>query len=134
MNVKRYLGASLALFIFVFFYEWLVHGVLLMNTYHQTAALWRTQHDMAALMPLGFVFQIIGAAWATFAFTKFYKNGGVKNGVTFGILLGVLAGIWASSTYIWMPIPAMLAWSWFFACAIKFLIGGAIIGYIYHKK
>jgi hypothetical protein len=134
MNVKRYLGASLAFFVFMFFYDWLVHGVLLMKIYEQTAQIWRTEQEMHAHMPLGFLCHILTAAWLGLAFTQFYKNGGTKNGVTFGVFFGGILGLAAACAYIWLPIPAALAWYWFFANFFKYLLGGYILGAIYRKK
>lgn len=134
MNVKRFFGASIALFIFIFFYDWLVHGVLLMKTYEMTAMLWRPEADMKSLMPLGIFGQIFTAGWLGLAFAQFFKNGGKKNGLMFGLFFGGLIGVHSALTYVWMPIPSMLAWSWLFANFFKYLIGGYILGAIYRKK
>jgi len=134
MNVKRYFGAALALFVFIFFYEWLVHGVLLMHSYEQTAPLWRTFQEMKSYMPFAWLVHLFTAAWFTFAFAKFYKNGGVKQGLHFGLFVGVIMGIYAASSYIWMPISAMLAWGWLLSSIVKFLVGGVIVGKLYRKQ
>lgn len=133
MNVKRFFGAAIALFVFLFIYDWIVHGVLLMNTYMQTAQLWRPEMDMKAMMPLCLFLKVLFVLWLTYIFTQLYKNGGVKHGVQFGIYIGVLLGLSAASSYIWLPIPASLAWGWLFSNVIMGIAGGAILGAIYRK-
>ena len=135
MDKKRYVGAVLALFVFTFLYDWLVHGFLLMGMYEETSQLWRdySASTNCALF-LTIPYQLILSAWTAFAFTQIYKEGGVSNGVRFGLYFGVFAGILMGAFYIWMPIPAKLGLSWFVSSAIYGLIGGTILGYTYQKK
>jgi hypothetical protein len=97
MNFQRYLLAALALFVFIFLYEMLVHGFLLLGMYHATASVWRNFAEMEANMPLAMCFQLALSAWTAFAFSQFYKEGGIKNGLFFGLLFGVFAGILTAS-------------------------------------
>jgi hypothetical protein len=46
MNTKRFIIASGFVFLFVFVYEWIFHGVILKEIYQQTANLWRPESDM----------------------------------------------------------------------------------------
>ena len=92
MNLKRYLGAAFALFVFIFFYEWLVHGYLLLGMYHKTSTVWRDFAEMAAHMPLAMCFQLALAAWTAFVFTQIFKEGGVKIGLFFGGLFWGIRG------------------------------------------
>ena len=70
MNFKRYLLATLAVFIFIFLYEFLLHGHLLLPIYKATANVWRDFAQMQAEMPLAMCFQLALAAWTTFAFSQ----------------------------------------------------------------
>lgn len=133
MNVKRYLLAALALFVFMFFYEWLLHGLILKGMYHMTPKVWRHVEEMSGNMSKMIGFQIILSAWLTFIFTQVYKAGGASNGLRFGAYFGVFAGLLSASWYLWLPISAALAWSWFFGNIVQGLAGGWIIGSIYRK-
>ena len=42
--------ASSSVFLFIFFYEWIFHGVVLKETYLQTANLWRPESDWALIL------------------------------------------------------------------------------------
>lgn len=133
MNVKRFIGAALVAFVFMFFYDWIVHGVLLRGLYHQTPQVWRGFADMASKIPLGIFFQLILSVWLAFVFTQLFKAGGVGRGLIFGLFFGVFAGILAASWYLWVPVAAALAWIWFASALVQSLIIGAIIGAIYRK-
>ena len=56
---------------------------------------------------------------------------GVKFGVLFGLAISVSAGF---GTYIHMPIPLGLAWSWFLGGWIKAIMAGAIVGVLIKQK
>lgn len=133
MNVKRYLAAVIGLFIFIFLYEFLVHGVLLMNMYQATSTVWRNLAEMQANMPLAMGFQLAFSAWTAFVFTQLYKDGGLKNGLLFGLYFGVFAGILTASWYLHLPVPAVLGWSWFASGIVEGLGAGAVLGLIYHE-
>lgn len=133
MNIKRYIGATLALFVFIFLYEGLVHGYLLMGLYEETAKVWRDFNEMMTDMPLAMCFQFALSVWSAFAFTQIYSEGGVANGLRFGLFFGVYAGILTASWYLWLPVPTTLGWSWFFSGIGEGLGGGVILGSIYHK-
>lgn len=134
MNFKRYLLATIALFAFIFLYELALHDFILTGIYEETVNVWRKLADIEANSPLVLLYQFALAAWSAFAFTQLYKEGGIKNGLLFGLFFGVFAGILTSSWYLWLPVPAKLAWSWFFSSLGEGLGGGFILGSIYRKS
>jgi MFS family permease len=133
MNFKRYLGATVALFIFIFLYEWLVNGVFLTDWYHETPNVWREPEEMMANMPLLLGIQFIFAAWCAFIFATLFPEGGIKNGLLLGLFFGVFAGILMAEWYLWLPVEPKLGWSWL-ACGIGEGLGsGLILGSIYRR-
>ena len=58
MKMKRFALAAIGAFVFVFLYEFLVHGYLMMGLYEQTASVWRPQEEsnMAAMFLSQFLF------------------------------------------------------------------------------
>lgn len=129
--MKRFLGATFALFVFLFFYEWLVHGVWLIKTYETTPHLWRSMDEMTAHMPLSLLLKLVLSAWVSFVFVQLYPQGGVKSGLKFGLYFGVFAGILMGSPYLWLPISAELGLSWFGTGVVEWLLGGTILGTVY---
>lgn len=132
MNTKRYISAAIVLFIFIYVYEAIVHGMLLMPIYLETPNLWRA--EMSAYMPFNIAIMVFLTFWITFIFTRFYREGGVRNGLHFGFYLGVLSGVQAAGAYYYLPISGILAAAWFIANLVESVVGGIIIGAIYHRK
>jgi hypothetical protein len=132
MNFKRYLISTLALFVFIFIYEMLVHGFLLMGMYQATASVWR-HYEISTSLPLALCFQFALSAWTAFIFSQLFKNGGIKNGLLFGLFIGVFAGILTASWYQWLDVPATLGLAWFIGATGEGLGGGLILGSIYRK-
>jgi hypothetical protein len=87
--MKRFIVAFIAAYIFIFFWGWLLNGVLLKDIYAQTPNLWRSQSEMISL----FHWTIIGQALVIFAFVMIYASGFAGGGVIAGIRLGILLEI-----------------------------------------
>lgn len=133
MNLKRFLLAALALFVFIFLYEWIVNGIFLTDVYKETPRVWRSPQEMSANFPLVIGFQLALALWLTFAFSQLYRDGGIANGLLFGLFFGVFAGLLTAYWYVWLPVSPKLGWSWFTSGLGEGLGGGLLLGSIYHR-
>jgi len=129
--VKRFIVAFLAAYIFIFFWGWLLNGVLLKDVYAQTPNLWRSQSEMMSL----FHWIIIGQALVVFAFVIIYASGfaggGVIAGIRFGILLEIAAIGMRMGIYAIQPFPGKLIVYGSVGGLIEMIIVGAIVGAIY---
>ncbi len=132
MNMKRFMIAGIAAFVFVFLYEFLVHGVLLMNEYEQTMNVWRPQEesDMRIMMLSQFLFGM--------AVAFFYPIVGLdtdcKKALPFGIGLGLVMAMPQIATYCYLPIPLKLSLFWAVATFVKAVISVYIVSKIYNWK
>lgn len=133
MNTKRYIYATIALFIFIFFYEWLAHGFLLTNLYHHTPHVWRKMPEMTSMMPLYLLINLAISAWLTFVFTRFFRDGGVENGLRFGLYFGVFSGLITAMWYLWLPVVGTLGFSWLINGIVEGLGGGVVLGLVYRR-
>ena len=129
--MKRFILAFIIAYIFLFFWGWLLNGVLLKDVYAQTPNLWRTQSEM-----LGFFHWIlIGQALIVFAFVMIYASGFAGGGVIAGIRLGILLEIAAigmrMGVYAVQPFPGKLLIYASIGGLIEMIITGAIVGGIY---
>lgn len=134
MNVSKYLSSIIAVFIFVFIYELIIHGFLLNSTYRQTPQVWRTPEEMQANMPILMLFQLALSLVASFIFSQLFREGGTKNGLVFGLYFGIVMAILNSSWYLFLPVSTALGWGWFIASLIEGLGIGFILGSIYRNK
>jgi hypothetical protein len=141
-STKKCVISVIAVFAFLFVYDWLVHGVLLMDMYRQTAALWRPEADMKGMLPLCILYHLLLAGVLTCMFGK-YRNYEASTcstgkpddakkchrgrGICFGTHIGIILGLVHASGYIWMPIPAALAGAWFAAGVLQGIGAGLVL-------
>jgi hypothetical protein len=129
--MKRFIVAFIAAYIFMFFWGWLLNGVLLKDIYAETPNLWRSQSEMMSL----FHWIIIGQALIILAFVMIYASGFAGGGVVAGIRLGILLEIAAIGMrlgfYAVQPLPGKLIVYGSISGLIEMIIVGAIVGAIY---
>ena len=129
---KKVLIATVAVFVFFFLYSWLINGVILASAYQSTASLWRP--DMARLMWVYQVINLVGAFFFVFVFSKGYEGRGMMEGVRYGIYMGIWIGIgYAYGTYAMVAIPYWMAATWFWTAILQYVIAGIITVAIFGK-
>jgi len=130
MNVKRYLVATLAVFIAAVALGYLVHGVLLQSTYASIHGVWRP--DILSKMWINAVNDFILSFVFVYLFAKGYEGRGIMEGVRFGLLMGLIFAIPAAyGTYVIVAVPYYLALEWFLYGVAQTLILGIIAAAIY---
>jgi len=126
-NHKRGFIAFVVAFVFIFFFGFVWHGLLMKPMYIDTSSLWRTEPVFPIL--------ILGHAVLAFAFTGLYvsKVGVNSAGVGFGygIVLGILACGINIIRFAVEPLTTNILFMWFAGDIICFAIMGALVGAIY---
>jgi len=133
MNLKRFSLCCLTGFIFVFIYEYIIHGVALVAIYDQTPQLWRSPETMVDYMPFMIVMQFLTTALLCFIYTRHHEEKGIGEGVRFGAMIGLLLGILQASSFAWMPISLTLAGLWLVTTFVE-AIGLSILFSLIYKK
>ena len=127
MNHKRGFLAFIVAFVFIFFFGFVWHGLLMKPMYIATSSHWR----MEPVFPI----LILGHAVLAFAFTGLYvsKVGINSAGVGFGygIVLGILACGINTIRFAVEPLTTNILLMWFAGDIICFAIMGALVGAIY---
>lgn len=134
MNTRRFVTASIAAFVVISVVEFVIHGVLLSGIYQRAAAAFRPEAEARRLFWLFYVGYLVFAVLFTFIYTKGYEpdRGGVAQGLRFGCYVGVMIGALESLVwYVVLPVPGVLAMSWFLAYVVMALAAGATVGYFY---
>lgn len=107
VNIPRFLISVIAGFIFVFAYDYIVHGIVLADIYAETPELWRGPENMIiAWMTAG---QFLIVLITLFIFTRHYEDKGLAEGIRFGGMFGCLFAVTMAMPYAWMPISLLLA-------------------------
>jgi hypothetical protein len=133
MNVKRFIGASIAVFFAFEIIDAVVHMVILKKAYEALSSIWRP--DMISLLWIFHVGSLILAFLFTYIFVKGYENKGILEGVRYGIIIGLFANIpYGFYEYAMFPLPLCLCLQWFIYGMIEFIICGMIAAGIYKPK
>lgn len=147
-----------AVTLFMFFYDMIVHGIVLKGEYEATASLWRPEAEMQELWPFCIVYYVVIAIFASGLFkmtcrahvdTAYCTPEGlksaeinpdaqkpcpIKRGVCFGTMIGMILAATNASAYMHIPVPGSLAISWFFASLIQGIGIGVLLSLINNKK
>ncbi|NQZ14038.1 MAG: hypothetical protein HRT94_04320 [Alphaproteobacteria bacterium] len=99
MNKKRFIISTLVGFALLFVLDFVIHGVLLMPTYEQTADVWRSKEGYESLMLFSTVIHLAIAATLCFIYTRHHEGKGIKEGIRFGLMTGCLIGLIHFSSY-----------------------------------
>ncbi len=126
---KRTVLAIIAVFIAWSVLDFIIHGMLLQSTYEATAQLWRPMEEMK--MSLMYFVTFLFTATFVLIYALLISEKSLASGLKFGTLFGIAIGLsMGFGSYSSMPIPLMLAWSWFFGSLIEALVAGVIVGAI----
>lgn len=134
MNTKRWISASIAVFIAGFILEFLAHQVLLKGQYEPYKTLFRPEEQMTSV----FIWVLLGAILVSFLFcfifAKGYEARGLGEGVRYGIYVSLFVVIPQSLfQYAIYPFPGKLAFFWIIIGTIEMIIYGIIASLIYKK-
>ena len=125
--MNKYLKSLIIIFIYIFLFEWLFHGILLKDTYQATASLWRPEAEMQKLFPFMIAGQFFIAFFVCLLFAR-SDSSRPKDFVIFGGLLGALAGAGAIAMYSVAPYPLHLTAIWIVGGIVEF----ALAGYLFY--
>ncbi len=130
MNVKRYLAASVAVFIGAQVLEYLIHNVILRSLYEETKHLWRP--DMESKMWIMWVVGLITSFLFVYIFSMGYERKGIMEGFRFGLVIGLFTALpMGYGTYVVIPIPYELAFKWFLYGTAEAIVLGIIAALVY---
>src|SRR5215813_11236229 len=126
---KQMIWAVLTIFIAWLIFDFLLHRLLLRSAYEGASNLWRPMDQMNIPLVYFVMFTLILSFVLIYGFLIEPKSlaSGIKFGVLFGLAISISSGF---GTYIHIPVPLWLAWSWFLGGWIKFTTAGALVGII----
>ncbi len=132
MNMKRFTIAAIVAFIFVFIYEFVVHGVLMMSLYEQTAEVRRPQAESNMLVMA--LSQFLFALALAFFYPIVGLDDKCKKAIPFGIGLGLVMAMPQLATYCYLPIPFIISLLWALISFFKALGATWIVAKIYNRQ
>ena len=132
MNNKTFWIGFVVVFVLLQVIGFLVHGVMLEDTYQALASAFRPEEQMNEMMWIMMLSGVGVLFLFCYIFTKGREGGGVIEGVRYGALIGVLLGLPTSvDAYVIYPLTQYVAMVWFVSTVVSFMIGGAVFAAIY---
>jgi hypothetical protein len=133
MNFPRVALAAVSAWVLYLCLGFLVHGVLLKDTYLQYAGVMRPEAQANAILPIAFGCALVGFFAFAYAYAKGYEgSNGLQEGLRFGVLVGILLCAFGSVwDYMMWPIGRSLLAAWLIDFVVEFAIYGMVVGLIY---
>lgn len=133
MNGKRFILASIVVFVVYEITNWIVRSLILSGVYQRLQSLWRP--DMMDKMWIMYVTAFIFSFLFVYIFTKGYEGKGVAEGFRYGLYIGLLMNIVGMfNQYAVYPVPLSLTIQWFIYGMIQYIIIGIFAALIYRPK
>jgi hypothetical protein len=132
MGNKTFWIGFIAVYIVWQIIGFLVHGMMLADTYANMWQVFRPQAEMDGLMWMMFLSSALYLLLFCYIFTKGYEGKGVGEGVRYGLLMGLFMAIPMSiDPYVVYPLTPNLVGAWFVALVVSFVVAGAVFASIY---
>lgn len=130
MNLRRFLIAVFAIFIFAMLWNGLVHMMLLKEA---NLALEKVARPAAERnMGLGLLLTAGVATLFVYSYVSFVRTPGVKRALGHGVFFALVAGLFVDLNQFFLyPIPGSLAAAWFLFGFIEFCVYGVLVSWLY---
>jgi hypothetical protein len=133
MNFPRIAMAAVAAWVAAMAVGFLVNDFLLSEFYMANQSAIRSEAELNARLPYGFLFLFVGYFAFAYVYAKGYEAGsGVMEGIRFGVLVAILVScfglIWQ---WVVFPINGTMAAVTIVDAIFEFALYGAIVGAIY---
>jgi hypothetical protein len=131
MNIPRLILAFLAAFIFIFFYEWLFHGIMMKGTYAESPGYLRPENELMGGLPWVALGQAIVALMVVCIFAQGFAGRGVSGGICLGLMIAVM---YIGSNLIMYgvhPVSGKVTVLQSIGALVEMCLAGALIGAIY---
>ena len=116
MMKGMFLG-GVAAFVFVFLFEFVVHGFLMKGMYEATSSVWRPPAE--SNMVVMFLSQFLFAIAVAFFYPIVGPDKECKKAMPFGFGLGLVMAMPQIASYSYLPIPITISLLWAAASFVK---------------
>ncbi len=130
MNWSKFFIAFVVIYVVGGILNYLIHSVLLMETYEGLSQIWRP--DMDRLMWLQWVIPLFLIFFFIYIFARGYEGRGIMEGVRYGLIIWAFMSIpTIYGQYMVYPLPYSLVWKWLLGDLVLFLVYGILAAVIY---
>lgn len=136
MSNKKFFISIASVFAFTYIVDFFLNNSFLKSAYQATSHLWRPESEMSSLLHLCVIVHLIFAIiivqfFRDFVFPK--KTDSLHDSLGAGLLIGEMVGLIQLASYIYIPVPPVIAIGWFTGRVIQ-CVGAGYILYLIDKK
>jgi hypothetical protein len=130
MNWSKFLISFIVIYVVGAVLNYLIHGVLFMDTYTALSSIWRP--DMDRLMWVQFVTPIFFCFFFIYIFVRGYQGRGIMEGVRYALIIWGFVSIPTTyGQYMIYPLPYSLVWKWLLSDLLVLVVSGILVALIY---
>lgn len=134
MKISKLILPIVSLFVLIFIYGYVVHGILLADIYRQTPHLWRTCEDMHSYFPVMLLSELGFAVAFSFGYACLQEMMRVPlKGWHYGLGIGAISAALQFGIYAYMPISFTLALLWVADALVEPVLCGVVLSCLYKK-
>lgn len=132
MNLKKWVGATVAAFLVVVATNWFVHGYLLRSQYQAIVLTFRPFEQIRARMWIVLAGELIFSIGFVYVYVRgLERKPWLGQGIRYGVLIWLLTVIPAAlAEYVTLYIPHQLALHWIAAGLVQLLMAGVVVAAI----
>ncbi len=131
MNIPRLILSIVVVTVVIMAFDFLYHGMLLGNSYKETADSWRPEDEMMARMPFQFFSDFLISIGFCTVWAFGFGSKGVKCGAIYGFFLGLLASGVSLVNFVFLPIPDQFKIPWTVGSILSSVIIGMVVALVY---
>jgi len=134
VDCKRFTVTVLAVFAFIWGFEFLFHGFYMADLYEATKHLWRPEAEMQDRFILLIGGQLLIAVMFCWIFAKGHEGRGIMEGVRYGVYIALLFAGPHLIMHAVAPYPTELTLSWIGGGFVEMILAGMVAASIYRPK
>jgi uncharacterized PurR-regulated membrane protein YhhQ (DUF165 family) len=130
MNWKRFLVASLIVYVVVQAMDFVINQVFMKSANESLKGLWRP--DITSRMWMMYVIGVLVALLFTYIFIKGREGKGITEGVRYGIIIWLFVSVPMNmSMWVLLPISHIIIFRWMLFGLLEMLVAGILVAVIY---
>ena len=134
MNIARLIVSIIVVLVGMFAFDFIYHGMLLGDSYKETAEAWRPEAEMMERYKFKVIYDLLIAIGFCTLWAFGFAGKGIKCGVVYGFLFGLTGVGGMLMNFIFTPIPDQFMMPWAVGGMLASIISGILVSLAYKAK